>query len=45
MDMRGRGEAPSFVLWIDEAHAAEGAVAFPPDTAGDRGSLRRMFTS
>jgi hypothetical protein len=40
MDRIAHGEAPSLVLWIDGARAAEGAVAFPPDTAGDRGSLR-----
>ena len=42
MDMIVRGEAPSFVLWIDEAHAAEGSVDCPTDTSGDRWSLRRI---
>ena len=35
-----RGEAPSLVLWIDGAHATEGSADCPPDTSGDRWSLR-----
>lgn len=31
---------PSLGLWIDRAHAAEGAAGFLIDTAGDRWSLR-----